>query len=258
MNDDRNAAAERLLEAVGREWAEEAAPSPRFRASLSQRLREERRADGGARILGMPRRIALRMAAAVAIVVAGAAFFAARAGREEMLVAWSDGGVDYARAALRDGDAIATRADGRAVAMLDGDRVQVMLARATTLSVVAEDRLRLEAGEVWVSVKPKSGRFEIATPEARVSVRGTRFGVRHDAAGTTVMLEEGTVEVEAGGTASTLEAGASAIVPQGGRPVVARTAAAGMPEWAATLLADWHAAAAATRYPSGRSAESRP
>lgn len=255
MTEDRNAAVERLLESAGRDWAAETAASEKFRGRLSESLRAERRAAAPARILGMPRTLALRAAAVLLVAIGAAAFFAAFSGRESMVVAWTDGTVQFAARTLANGGTLSTGADGRAVAVLDDGRVQVMLARGTTLHVAGEDRLRLEAGEVWVSVEAKSGFFEVATPDARVVVRGTRFGVRHDAAGTTVLLEEGTVEVEAGGTARTLQSGASAVVAPGGGLAVSSPSAAAMPDWAEAVLADWHRSAAAQRWPSGWSAE---
>ncbi|HHS96541.1 MAG TPA: hypothetical protein ENK08_01355 [Chloroflexi bacterium] len=82
-------------------------------------------------------------------------------------------------------------------------------------------RLTMQEGQVWVNVEGlRPGEtFEVETPAAVASVRGTRFSVRTTPdGGTTVSVLEGTVTVSAAGVEVEVKAGQEVAVPPGGPP----------------------------------------
>jgi len=94
-----------------------------------------------------------------------------------------------------------------------GERQRVALPDASVLyvnqstSVTLTDRRRidLERGEVFVEVAKDAGAFLVHTPTREVTATGTKFAVRSAAAGTSVVVAQGTVEVS--GIAGALTAG---------------------------------------------------
>jgi hypothetical protein len=109
---------------------------------------------------------------------------------------------------------------GQSAALLPGG-AQVTLERGALLvdSVAPQrQRLVLRSGEVALQVPklPAGAHLSVATDEAEVSVRGTRFRVARGAEGTAVAVEEGTVEVQPAGEGRpllVLRAGENASVP---------------------------------------------
>jgi anti-sigma factor RsiW len=116
------------------------------------------------------------------------------------------------------------------------DKSKTLLAPHTELSVLAmsldekkgDDRviiLEQQSGRTqnYVQPLPSAGsRFEIHTPSATVSVRGTSFTVDVETNGTTrVSVAEGRVQVAAQGVTVTLDAGEGTMVEAGHSPVVA-------------------------------------
>jgi hypothetical protein len=82
-------------------------------------------------------------------------------------------------------------------------------------------RLDLSEGQVWIDIEGLAPGevFEVQTPAAVASVRGTRFGVRTLAdGGSLVSTQVGTVTVEAATAAVTLTPGLQTTVPSGGAP----------------------------------------
>jgi hypothetical protein len=82
-------------------------------------------------------------------------------------------------------------------------------------------QLSLDEGQVWIDIEGLAPGevFEVQTPAAVASVRGTRFGVRVSADGTTVVSTRvGTVTVEAATAAVTLTPGLQTTVVQGDAP----------------------------------------
>lgn len=81
--------------------------------------------------------------------------------------------------------------------LLPEPRVRVVADRAAELEVVSAAEVELRAGTVRVAVDASGGPvpFVVRTPAARIEVLGTRFGVRHDAGGTSVAVLEGRVRV---------------------------------------------------------------
>jgi hypothetical protein len=105
---------------------------------------------------------------------------------------------------------------------VEEDLVRVAPNTIFTLQQPDEDttQLSLDEGQIWVNVEglEPGETFEVETPGAVASVRGTRFGVRVGADDTTVVsTQEGTVTVTAASTAVTVTAGFQTVVPQRAR-----------------------------------------
>ena len=82
-------------------------------------------------------------------------------------------------------------------------------------------QLSMDEGQMWVNVEglAPGETFEVETPSAVASVRGTRFSVRVDPDGVTwISVVEGTVWVRAGGEEVEVSAGMEVRVPPGGPP----------------------------------------
>lgn len=97
-------------------------------------------------------------------------------------------------------------ADGSTIALAAGARL-----------VAGADEVQLETGKIDLSVEKQKLHFRVRTPEAVVTVWGTRFTVQHGSV-TAVEVQEGKVQVEAAsgaGPASLLTAGMRAEVDRG-------------------------------------------
>jgi len=158
-----------------------------------------------ARVLPL-RRSPVRAALAVAVAAAAAAvliFLRREPARLPLLTAHSE-----------------MTSTGQSAALLPGG-AQVTLERgALFVDSVAPQRQRLvlRSGAVALQVPrlPAGAHLSVATDEAEVSVRGTRFRVARGAEGTAVAVEEGTVEVQPAGEGRpllVLRAGENASVP---------------------------------------------
>jgi hypothetical protein len=82
-------------------------------------------------------------------------------------------------------------------------------------------QLNLDEGQVWVRVEGLSEgeAFEVETPAAVASVRGTRFSVRAESDGTTIVsTKAGTVTVSVEAHSVTLAAGYQTTIVPGGEP----------------------------------------
>lgn len=94
----------------------------------------------------------------------------------------------------------------------------------------ADQEIRWDNGRIHVDVTPNLGlHVAVVTPEARVTVKGTRFDVQRDPLGTRVTVQEGTVSVECVGDSRTL-------VGAGGDATCVPRSAAGSLARARTLL----------------------
>lgn len=80
------------------------------------------------------------------------------------------------------------------------------VAKGTELTFESPRVLRVARGEVFAEIIPGGAGFRIDGPDARVTVRGTRFGVRADGTPTTVYVVEGAVDVAARNSATRLTA----------------------------------------------------
>jgi ferric-dicitrate binding protein FerR (iron transport regulator)/tetratricopeptide (TPR) repeat protein len=124
-----------------------------------------------------------------------------RQGDAELLLG-DDHQVAQAKLALPVGGALAVAPESRALLRWGGARVAVeggtTGARVQLTASRSQAReLRLERGRVVLDVDPLAVGAELAvlTPEARVTVHGTRFLVESSAAGTTVAVDRGRVRV---------------------------------------------------------------
>lgn len=100
-------------------------------------------------------------------------------------------------------------------------------------------RLRLDEGQLWINVEGlEPGKtFEVETPAAVASVRGTRFSVRVDRRGRTVVsVREGIVDVIGATRTITVSHGLESEVPPGGEPTPIRHIS--LPEQARWGMAD--------------------
>ncbi|NLI76478.1 MAG: hypothetical protein GX442_08555 [Candidatus Riflebacteria bacterium] len=111
-----------------------------------------------------------------------------------------------------------------------GGRVAV---GADTVVELAPDEVSLPVGVAWFEVGPRAaGRppFRVRTPQGRVEVTGTRFGVRAQASGTEVVLVEGGVAWEGTAGHRDLAAG-QRLVADHTRVTVETVVAADLADW---------------------------
>ncbi|WP_342131370.1 FecR domain-containing protein [Hydrogenophaga sp. OTU3427] len=86
--------------------------------------------------------------------------------------------------------------DGSAFGLSAGSRARLSRLRLNPNTQQSQTLIRMETGRVESEVTPKrhpGSRFEVHTPMAVASVRGTRFGVTADGLVTTSEVDEGTV-----------------------------------------------------------------
>jgi len=152
-------------------------------------------------------------------------------------------------APVRAGERIETGPDGRARLFVSGGDAEVALGSNSSYTVTQDDAAgnfvaQLETGLMRLRglVKAKVGkRFDVRTPAAVTSVRGTDFSIARTAAGDVVQVYSGVVAVTppAGGAEVLLKAGEQLSVPvQGSWPAAQRfnAAAAELP-WGAVHAA---------------------
>lgn len=94
--------------------------------------------------------------------------------------------------------------------LLPDPRIRIVADPTAELGAVSAARVELRAGTLRVAVDASAGPvpFAVQTPSTRVEVLGTRFGVRHDAGGTSVAVLEGRVRVLGIAGERVLDAGA--------------------------------------------------
>jgi ferric-dicitrate binding protein FerR (iron transport regulator)/tetratricopeptide (TPR) repeat protein len=97
------------------------------------------------------------------------------------------------------GEGVSTRpGERRRVTLADGS--VLYLNQSTRVTQTAARRLSLGGGEIYLEVAPREqgatgASFVVETPQRKVSALGTRFAVRAEAAGTGVLVTQGTVRV---------------------------------------------------------------
>lgn len=123
---------------------------------------------------------------------------------------------------LRAGDTVKTGPDGRARLFLSGGDGEVALGANSSYTLSKDDaagnfEAQLEAGMMRLRalIKNKAKKFEVRTPSAAMSVRGTDYSASVSAAGTVVKVYSGEVAVTpaAGGAEVLLKAGEQLSVP---------------------------------------------
>lgn len=239
------------LDAAGAEWRDANLPSAGFADRLKSALREEAKADvREVRPVRKSRRMVWGVAAAVLLIAAAYGVIANWNTRERVDLLYAQGGLQSSETTFTNGDDIRTGEGGQAILWSDEQRVTLFLAENSVLHVLGEDRVALIEGEVWVNIKPKSGFYQVTTPNAEVTVKGTRFGVRVESEGTHVMIESGEVTVKAGEDIAELLPGKMAHVPKTGGAEL-ETSQASRPEWVDLLEKEFLKSAASQRYPSG-------
>ncbi|MBI1318848.1 MAG: hypothetical protein GC168_07845 [Candidatus Hydrogenedens sp.] len=120
---------------------------------------------------------------------------------------------------LRQGDAIETGPDGSALVGLPGPSF-IKAGPDTRFRIINARTIHVEKGKAWFSVAKHEQRFRVRTPEAVVTVFGTKFSVEANEAGLRVVLDEGEVTLENGegfvvmypGEQATLKTGETEIV----------------------------------------------
>ncbi|GAB4323776.1 MAG: hypothetical protein Kow0059_19160 [Candidatus Sumerlaeia bacterium] len=264
-----------LLERTGRAWAEETAGAMNggLTASVRRRIAERRTAFAGRRDgrfaavreaiaperPGPIRRPALRLwlpwggvaAAAVAVVAVLALTWRAAAPVGTVMLGEGSFAAAGARA-LHPGMTLACADDGRGVFLLDGDRINVYMNSGASVRVESRTAIRLERGEIWTSVEPDSGLFEVLTPFGRVEVHGTSFGVSVSEAGAEVTIASGRVEVGIGDQRQIMEPGRKALLsPGASAPRFSPAPGDVTPAWAIDLFRKASAANASLYLPSG-------
>jgi ferric-dicitrate binding protein FerR (iron transport regulator) len=131
------------------------------------------------------------------------------------------------------GETLVTDATTRAALRL-ADRMSVRLDSNTTLAVLAQDRLELRAGAVYIDAGPRRPGYsplEIVTAAGRVRHVGTQYQVRSQGGHIAVSVREGSVELVLPSGAETGHAGEQLAVSPNGE--LTRTAlSADDPSWA--------------------------
>lgn len=183
---------------------------------------------------GMNKKINIYIVAAAVVIITGiAVILALTLGRKEetyrsIKIIELEGGVTIDRDGvgileaasnmnLISGDSIQTGQGAYAVLQLDSDKY-VMLAESGRMSVVAEGdeansrtAIRLETGSVLNEIQnplSSGSSYDVVTPNATMSVRGTVFEVRKNSDNIEVLVYDGTVAVGLDGKESVLyEAG---------------------------------------------------
>ncbi len=200
-------------------------------------------------LFDQPRPLAVGFAAAIALVIVSALvfqFWSNQSGSEQASVAAVQGTVFIQtdnsdiwkpvtnKTSFEEGDLVRTGADS-SVVLTYPDESHTAVAPNSELTILlmtsAEDGsrqeivLRQEIGSTRNVVQPlpsADSRFEIQTPSAIVTVRGTEFMVDVDSAGSTkVAVDEGIVEVSAQGMTIALNAGETTTVSLGSPPATA-------------------------------------
>jgi ferric-dicitrate binding protein FerR (iron transport regulator) len=92
------------------------------------------------------------------------------------------------------GDRFETSADARASVLMLGPS-ELRMAADTTVVIDDERKITIEKGRVFLDVGRGQGQFKLATPTGEVTVFGTRFDVMVEAQRTTVIVEEGEVQL---------------------------------------------------------------
>ena len=117
------------------------------------------------------------------------------------------------------------RADEASTARLELEQSLIRVAPNTIFTLNQPDdqtlRLDLREGQIWLNVEglAPGENFEVETPGASASVRGTRFSVRVDKGSkTTVSVAAGTVNVSGAAASVAVTTGMQTTVPTGGDP----------------------------------------
>ncbi|MFM9965742.1 MAG: VIT domain-containing protein, partial [Planctomycetaceae bacterium] len=126
----------------------------------------------------------------------------------------------------------------RRVTLLDGSVLSIN--EQSRVTIVAERRVKLLAGEVFVEVLPTANaeRFVVETPQRTVTALGTKFVVKAQEQATSVVVTQGTVQVS--GVEAVIPAGQELIADQSDSPSVELRPAkrsAYVVEWVKDLLA---------------------
>ena len=257
MIDENNQAIDKAMDRLGEQWTEESRPAGDFAAEFRRRLALQAPVSAKATVVPVtptpaprPARIWALAAAAIILVVLGIGYTVLDAPPAGTL-RYRKGNVQSSEV-LAAGATIIAREGGTAVAALDKDRVQLHLNSNTELAVLAKDHVRLLRGELWTVVKPNSGHFEVETPQARVVVHGTTFGVSVSDTGTDVVIASGKVSVEVGAESGEIVPGSRATVRVGSaRPQIESSAGTVTPDWADALMKAYAESQAARYFPSG-------
>jgi len=99
--------------------------------------------------------------------------------------------------------------------------VTYFVQRASELSILLQEgrtHVQLVRGEAFFDVTPGNGLFEVESPHAKVTVKGTRFLVATDKSETEVLLQRGSVEFAAGGQSVILSPGEHSAAAAGRTP----------------------------------------
>jgi hypothetical protein len=110
--------------------------------------------------------------------------------------------------------------DGSKLRMAEGSELEVIRLRRFADTMLFDSRLRLQRGRVETEVRPVGigGRFEILTPAAVTSVRGTDYRVKAAEALSTTEVLEGKVGFANGAGATEVPGGFGASVRAGEKP----------------------------------------
>lgn len=145
------------------------------------------------------------------------------------------------RTAAVAGDRFETGADGRMMMLLVGPS-EIRMAPNTRIVVESDRRLSVEKGRVNLDIAKNQRLFKVHTPSGEITVFGTRFDVTVSAERTTVVVEEGEVQLSDSSDQhlfSVLKANQRGYVQNGARRIpVARTVAADHTQWARAIEAD--------------------
>ncbi len=260
----KNENIEKMLHEAGHRWRDGQEVSDDFTSSVMARI--EAGEATGAPVIEVPsrslsRRTILAVGMAAGFAIAGV--FGWQMLRQEVVgkIEFLDDGLPKIGKQVDEVHAnslLNTDADGSSVALLDDERVILLLNSSTTVEVEKRDHVALHKGEIWVTVEDNSGYFAVETPNCTVSVHGTSFGVEIDGDQTNVLLASGKISLDSESGNTYLDPGTRAVVgADGGQPVLSTVSGELVPAWAWDAYGKMEAARSKRYFPSalGRSTE---
>jgi ferric-dicitrate binding protein FerR (iron transport regulator) len=241
---------ERAIERVLRAAGARAQPSQDVQAKVRETVHAQWR-EVVAQRRHQRRRVWLAAAASVAVVAIGAVFLRAQLAAPVVVASVSHSVGDVrtrggllsewqaapASRAVRDGDTVATGANGRAALAL-ADGLSLRLDHDTRIAFEDAEHVEVLAGAVYVDSGTSAATpLQLHTPAGAVRHVGTQYEVKLVGPGTRLRVREGRVELTPDGAQSvTVQAGEQATISDSGALSRERVSTSGS-EWAWVLRA---------------------
>lgn len=255
-NKDEMGSMESFLEKYGEMWTEDSvsdskALTARFRKNLSREINLEPRPSKEWGWWWNPGWIVAAAACTLAFVLVPVYW-----NRPVAEIVYRSGqvrvnGDPESKTTLDSSTRVETAAGGEAMISMDGGRIDLFVREGTGLDLAAIDRVTLSKGDLWVRVNPNSGHFEVETPQGRVTVHGTTFGVSVQETETRVEIASGRVSVANSRGSEFIQPGTGAsLVGQQTPPAIHPSSGDVTPGWARDIFNDAAADQARRFFPS--------